>query len=266
MIRLLSSLLTLALLCGGAYWLKEHNPPAEKLLSKILASSQIQIIEPRFSLEQILEKNHKKNSPLLTEVRYYPYGLLEIKYSRSSRKTEEAFMLWSLSNAELVLNTKTWQTTHGFQDCLLSKSDNFDIKILRALSAGPLSRQKIATELNLENEELGLLLQSCCAKKLILYKEHDYRVHFENPYFTARPVTKLAIPLTYKQIKSPQAIANHYSLEAIEAFASAIFKDDFFIRSSQQVYLPIYCLTFQGDEGSATTSYWNSLNGREIKL
>ncbi|MEI6532119.1 MAG: hypothetical protein WCN87_04810 [Chlamydiota bacterium] len=266
MIRLLSCVLTLSLLCGGGYWIKERYPPAEKLLSKILHSSSIQIIEPGFSLDYIIEKTGKKHSPLSAEVRYYPYAVLEVKYSRSPKKTEEAFMLWSLTNAELVLSTKTWQTTHGFQDCLIAKSDHMDIKILKSLSAGPLSRQKIAAELHLENEELGVFLQACCAKKLIIHREHDYRVHLDTPYLTTRPITKLEIPLTYKPMKSLEPLPQRYPLESIVAFASSIFKDDFCIRSSQQVYLPVYCLTFQGDEGPATTSYWNSLNGRELKL
>ena len=42
----------------------------------------------------------------------------EVKYTTSDDKTHESIMLWDLTDGEMVINTKNWEKTHGFGDCI----------------------------------------------------------------------------------------------------------------------------------------------------
>ena len=68
-----------------------------------------------------------------TVLKYYPYFLLDVKYPDQS-KTREGVLLWGLNNGEMVLNTETWESTHGFRDCLECQAGRSDFKILQALA------------------------------------------------------------------------------------------------------------------------------------
>ena len=44
----------------------------------------------------------------------------------------------------------------------------------------------------------------------------------------------------------------------------AIFGEDFVIRKTQEVYLPIYNIAVQNPDGSILTTYWNGVNGQQV--
>lgn len=265
LIRLLSSLVSLALTCYGVYWLKENYPPAKAFLARVITSSEVNLLQPRFSLEQITEKTSKKGHLTSSEILYSPYALLEVKYSRSSHKTDEAVMLFDLTSGELVMNTKTWECTHGLQDCLTAQVNHSDFKILKALSKGPLNRQNLSDEVKMASSLLEESLKRCRSKKLIVQKENDFRIHLDTPRLPSRPVTKTEYPLSTKTSASCHTLKARYSISDITELATALFEDDFSIRSSWEVYVPIYSLTFTTSDGTLSTVYVNALSGKELK-
>ena len=44
----------------------------------------------------------------------------------------------------------------------------------------------------------------------------------------------------------------------------AVFGDDFAIRQTHEIYLPVYSLAIQNTDGSYQTTYWNALNGLRL--
>ena len=96
--------------------------------------------KPAILPEQIVDAHRKellgggKKSLQNTTLKYYPYLLLDVKYPDSS-KTREGVLLWGLTDGEMVLNTDTWESTHGFRDCLECQAGRNDFKMLQALAA-----------------------------------------------------------------------------------------------------------------------------------
>jgi len=46
--------------------------------------------------------------------------------------------------------------------------------------------------------------------------------------------------------------------------AKAAFGDDFAIRKTTEIFLPVYSIVVQNPDGSHMTTYWNALNGKNI--
>jgi glycerol kinase len=116
----------LALLAGGyCVWLVTNNHPEVKSkVASILDLGNFHTLEVRYNANQIMEQ-HRRN--LLKDHRhrfldpvleFYPYLLMEVKYTSADDKTRESIILWDLTDGEMVVNTKNWEKTHGFGDCI----------------------------------------------------------------------------------------------------------------------------------------------------
>ena len=66
------------------------------------------------------------------------------------------------------------------------------------------------------------------------------------------------------QFRDANRIARHYSLAQIERLTRAAFGNDFVIRKTSDIYLPVHCIVVQNPDGSIHTSHWNALNGKEL--
>lgn len=272
MFRLISSLSFCACAILGGWWLWNHQPSFRHFIEQHLESGSFPTLEARFTPEQIMEA-HKKEllkgpqyAYLEPTLKFYPYALLEVKYSLNETSTAEGVILWGLEDGEMVLNTGEWTKTHGLEDCINNKADNSDYRLLLALSkqGGIADRQKLLASLHVENEVLDGIAESCRRKKLIVQHGNQFRLHFQKPLLQAVPETKLDQWLVTKSYKEAQRVPARYSLSQIENASHLIFSNDFSIRNSTQIYLPVYCIVVQNPDGSFLTTYWNALNGKRF--
>jgi hypothetical protein len=199
-------------------------------------------------------------------LKFLPYLLMDVKYIRSQEKTGEGSILWGLVDGEMVINTSTWERTHGFTDCISSNASRQEFKIINALAArgGVWDRDGLSKFLNIENNVLDIWVDSCRKKSLIVQNGNSFRLHLQNPRLQVIPETKLEHSLVTKPTKHAQRVRRHFRSSQIENIAKAAFGNDFAIRKTTEIFLPVYSIVVQNPDGSQMTSYWNALNGKRF--
>lgn len=270
--RFLTTLIVLGGLGYGVYWLNNTQPELKHQAIEMINTGTFHTLEARFTSAQIMEKerlallkdsDHRYSSPTL---RFHPYLLMEVKFTTPSDQTEEGIILWDLIDGEMVLDTKSWDKTHGFADCINTGADKYEYKILATIAknGGKADRQSLMSSLNVETHIFEKWVDRAQKKKLIVQHGNDYRIHLHHPVINVCPTTKIAHPLVTKNCKHSERINRKYSPNQIKKAAEAAFGTDFAIRSTQDVFLPIYSITVQNPDGSLHTTHWNALNGKRI--
>lgn len=269
--RLIKYLLLAVLLAGGVYWfLQDH--PLKDMVSEYVENSEISTFEARLTPLQIMEANRKE---LIAEgersyrdpsLKYSPYLLLDVKYLQADKKSKEGVILWGLVDGEMVLNTDTFEKTHGFEDAINAGATSTDFKILNALAKnkGSISYDELQRELKLDSDILDPWIDSVRKKHLIVQKGNQLQLHFEEPKILVNPQTYFKQWVVSKPYNYAQRIAKKYSSSQIERIAKVAFGADFTIRGIKEVYLPVYQLEVQNPDGSIMTSFWNALTGDRI--
>ena len=166
----------------------------------------------------------------------------------------------------MVINTSTWEKTHGFGACLAAGIDRQEFKIIHLLSQkkGFCSRQHLQEQLHIEHQMLDILVERLKKKQLLIHTGNQCRLHLQDPHFTSLPVTAMTERLVTKKGKSTQKITRRFSSSQVENLCKAAFGDDFSARHMTTVYLPVHSLVVQNPDGSLHTSLWNALNGKRI--
>jgi len=268
-------LIKLALICSvlaGGVWLWNTQPDIRESILQYVENGDFLTLEARYTPEQIINTHRKE---LLSDskhkiqdysTRFSPYLYIEAKYTGSNKRTQEGIILWSLVDGEMVLNTETWEKTHGFRDALLVDASRNEFKILNALAknGGSMSRDQLQKELHLEFDIFEPWIDSAREKHLIVQKGNELQLHFQNPKFYVKPQTQLGQWFVSKTYNHAQRIPKYFSTYQIEKLAKAAFGSDFTIRSIREVALPIYTIEVLNPDGSIHTSYWNALNGMRI--
>lgn len=270
--RLFSTLILLAVLGYGAYWVQQKHPEYKSKALELLHSGQFLTLEAKFTAQQLMEANKKdllktdRHKFLEPSLRFFPYLLMEVKYSTETDNTGEGIILWDLTDGEMVLNTKNWDKTHGFGDCISASTERYEFKVINLLSqkGGVLDRDSLARILQVETGVLDVWLESCRKKKLIVQNGSHYRLHFQNPLLHVIPQTLLSDRLVTKSFKNAERSAKRFSQSQIRKIAESAFGNDFAVRSTTDVFLPVYSVTVQNPDGSMHTSYWNALNGKML--
>lgn len=270
--RLITILLVTAALSFGVFWVWENHPGVKNSVFELISPGKFQTLEIRYTAEKLMEK-HKwellkdsEHSYLEPVLKFHPYLLMEVKYNKSNDRTGEGVILWSLVDGEMVINTNTWEKTHGFTDCISAGADKEDFKILNALATrgGATDRESLCRILNVENDILDSWIDICRKKSLIVQAGNNYRLHLQNPKLQIIPETKLDQWLVTKQSKNSQQIPKRFSSYQIEKISRAAFGNDFAIRKKTEIFLPVYSIIVQNPDGSQMTTYWNALNGKKL--
>lgn len=268
-------ILLLALVCAisaGGYVSWNQMPGFRTKAEEFLSGATFQTLEVRYSAENIMEAHRKEllkdNDHVFLEpsLKFIPYLLMDVKYIRNQEKTGEGVILWGLVDGEMVINTSTWEKTHGFTDCITSNATRHEFKIINALASrgGSWDREGLSKFLNLENNILDTWVDSCRKKSLIVQTGNTYRLHLQNPKLQVIPETKLEHWLVTKPTKHAQRIKRRYRPAQIEVTARAAFGNDFAIRKTSEIFLPVYSIVVQNPDGSIMTTYWNALNGKRF--
>jgi hypothetical protein len=270
-IRLPTLFLILALVVGG-WWLWQPHIEWKDVVYQYVENGEITTLESKLTPTQIMDAHQQEllgsnnrrtyQDPIY---KYYPHLLLDIKYTED-KKSREGVVLWSLIDGEMVLNTETWETTHGFKDCLDCEANRQDFKILQALAkrGGTLSLDELQKELHVERDLLESGIESARQKHLIVQKGTIVQLHFENPKLLVMPQTQIKQHVVSRPIQNTQRTPKVYSRSQIIAMAKAAFGSDFTIRSEQEIFLPVYTLGVLNPDGSVHTSDWNAITGQRM--
>lgn len=266
---------TLFFICAamvGGFWIWQNNPQLSDIVSQYIENGDILTLEARYTPDQIMNAHSREllidnqHSFLESALKFHPYLLIEAKYTESNKKTREGTILWSLVDGEMVLDTDTWEKTHGFQDALLVDATRNEFKILNSLAKhhGSMTREELQKELHLEQEIFEPWIDSARNKHLIIQKGNNLQLHFQNPKILVTPQTRISQWLVTKPYNHAQRIPRRFSRKQIERLTKAAFGSDFTIRGVQEVSLPVYSIEVLNPDNSVHTSYWNALNGQRI--
>lgn len=270
--RLTFSILCVAAITGGSWYLWETNPNLRDLAAQYIENGEVLTLEARYTPEQIMNAHRTEliSDDAYTfqepELKFHPYLLMEVKYMQPDKKTKEGVILWSMVDGEMVLDTQTWDKTHGFEDAILANASKDDFKVLNALAKfkGRMTMEQLQKELHVEPETLMPWVDSTRQKHLVIQKGAELQLHFQNPKILVTPQTKINQWLVTKPYIHAQRIAKKYTPNQIQANARAAFGQDFMIRSVTEVFLPVYSIEVLNPDGSVLTSFWNALNGQRI--
>jgi hypothetical protein len=265
-------LILLGLFGYGAWKFASTHPEIKNKVEEILDSGVFHTLEMRFSANQIMESQRKhllkdnRHKFLEPELKFYPYLMMEVKYMVSDSKTQEGVILWDLTDGEMVLETKKWDKTHGFGDCINANTERNEFRILNVLArkGGSSDREGLAKGLHVENEILDAWIDSCRRKQLIVQSGNSYRLHLEKPKMKTAPVTILNEKLVTKPFRHAIRMPRRYDVTQIQKITKAAFGNDFAIRRTSDIYLPVHSISVQNPDGSIHTTLWNALNGKPL--
>jgi hypothetical protein len=264
-------LILLALVVAGGWWSSQQGFSGWDSLQNYVENGEVSTLEVRFSPEQIMEANKEE---LLTggrtfgesSLKYRPFLLMDVKFTLPGQKTRESKVLWSLADGEMVLNTDTWETTHGFEDAINAEATGDDFKILNALAQnkGALTKERLQKAIRVDVDEFEPMLESARGKHLVTIKGNEVQLHFENPKLLVTPQTKISQALVSKPYSHDQMQGKRYSRGQLERITKAAFGADFKIRTAKEIYLPIYSIRVVNPDGSILTTFWNAINGQRM--
>jgi hypothetical protein len=264
--------LVILAIVGTAGWLiYQSDNEVSHAIKQYVDSGEILTLEARYTPDQIVQNNAKKllddkRTVLDPTLKFYPYLLMDVKYTTADKKTREGVLIWGMVDGEIVLNTENWETTHGYTDCIEAQANRNDYKIVQTLESnnGSLSHAELLEKLHVEPGTLDQWLNSAASKHLIAQQGNHYYLHFQSPKICITPQTKISQPLVTKPYNHAGRVAKQFSRSQIEKSAIAAFGSDFTIRSSKEIFLPVYNIDIQNPDGSILSTYWNSLNGQRI--
>lgn len=270
--RLITSLLFAIGILYGGWWLFENNDFAHDLIGTNFLEQEVLTLEARYSPDYIIERHGREllgdDRYMLAEpeLKFYPYLMMEVKFSTPDKQTREGVILWGMEDGEMVINTETWETTHGFDDCIAANASRSDFRIVRALAShkNSMTREELMRFLAVEPEVLDDWIESAHRKKLIVQRGNSYYLHFQNPKLQVPPQTKFTQYPVTKPHKHTMRMTKRFSKGQIERTAQAAFSNDFSIRNSREVFIPVYMLAVLNPDGSVRTTYWNALTAQRI--
>lgn len=270
--RIATILICLVILGLGGFWTWIYVPGVRSKVEDYLSAGTFQTLEVRYTAESIMDAHRKEllkdgdHVFLEPRLKFVPYLLMDVKYNRSQEKTGEGLILWGLVDGEMVINTGTWERTHGFTDCIASNATRQEFKIINALASkgGSWDREGLSKFLNIENHILDTWVDACRKKSLIVQSGNTYRLHLQNPKLQVIPETRLDQWLVTKSTKHALRVKKRYRSSQIENIARAAFGNDFAIRKTTEIFLPVYSIVVQNPDGTQMTTYWNALNGKRI--
>lgn len=270
--RILFTLITLGAACYGLWWLSGTKPEVKTKIEELLNTGSFNTLEVRYTASQIMATQRKRllkdnrHKFLEPSVKFFPYVLMEVKYTVSDKKTKEGVILWDLNDGEMVIETKQWSKTHGLGACISANADRHEYRVIHTLvsKGGSADRETLIKALHVDSEVFDSWIESCRRKQLIVQSGNRYRLHIEKPHLQSIPSTKIDERLVTKPHRNAHRTPHRYSLSQIEKNARAAFGNDFAIGKTMDLYLPVHCIVVQNPDGSIHTSHWNALNGRRM--
>ena len=270
--RIITILLLVFFVAAGAIYLYHHGEDLKGYIGDQMDSGEFLTIEPRFSASQIISAH---TNDLITSaeqslqepgLKFYPYLLVEISYKNADHKPLDGILLWSLSDGELITDTETWTTTHGFEEMIAHDADAGDYKIVKALAAnqGAMTRDQLQSYLSLSSRTVDDWIQKTRQKHLITQRGNQYALAQKNLEIDVKPQTKINQWLNTKPYSHAHREPARFSSTEIEKAIHSAFGGNITIRYAREVYLPIYNISIIHSDGTVRTTAWNALNGQPL--
>lgn len=242
-------------------------------LRTYVENSDILTLETRYTADTIMDQHRKElignagRSYQEPALHFHPYLMMDVKYYDKNHKTRQGVILWSLIDGEMVINSDKWEKTRGFEDAINANASAQEFRLLNALAdnKGSLARDKLQKELDLDQDHLATLIESCKQKQLVVIQGNDLMLHFEDPLFNVVPQTKLAQDLVIKPYYQGKKLSANYSRAKVERTAKAAFGNDFTIREIKEIYLPVWQIAVLNPDGSLLVTDWNALTGEKMR-
>ena len=243
-------------------------------LHHYIENRDVVTLEAKMTPEEVMEVHRQELLGIGTKrvfqgvtEKYYPYLLLDVKYTEDD-KTREGVLLWSLVDGEAVLNCDTWETTRGLRDCLQNYATQQDFRILHTLAKnkGVMSLDALQATMQVDKNTLDSWLEKAKQKHLIAQQGNQVFLHFENPKLLLYPQTIFSKPLASKTIDYQQRVAKTFSRSEILTMSHAAFGSDFGIRREREIFLPVYTIHVQNPDGSIYSTDWSALTGMRMQL
>jgi hypothetical protein len=268
----------LLIICGtigyGGWYAFEHYDELSTHIPGMQKEGSILTFELGTTAEELMQKHGKE---LLKDdqhtfgkvtVKFLPFVLFDVKYTTADKKTEEAKLLFSLENGEMVLDTRTFDTTHGFEDCINAKAQDDDFRLMHALakSGGTLSKEALCQDLGIDSELVLERVEALRKKHLIAIHGDTVRIHLSSPVLKVQPETKVSHHFMTKTVQTESQIPTRYSKDQVRKVTKAAFGTDFAIRREELIFVPIFQIDIQNPDGSTRHTYWNGCTGRRIEL
>lgn len=256
----------------SSVWIWSNTELIRDTVQHYAENGEFLTLEARYSAEQIMQAQkelllqNEKYSYRDPSLCFYPYLLMEVKYTGPAQKTKEGVILWSMVDGEMVIDTFNWDKTHGFEDALNAQASEEDFHLMQILARyrGSLTKPRLAKELQVDPEMLDLIVASSTRKHLVIERGAEVQLHFQNPRIDVDPSTRINQWLVSKPYSHAQQASKRYSRSQIEKTAKAAFGKDFTVRNSREVFLPVYKLEVLNPDESILTTYWNALNGKPL--
>ncbi|MGZ3633481.1 MAG: hypothetical protein ACXWM7_04135 [Parachlamydiaceae bacterium] len=269
----ISVLLCLAAIAASAFWLWDNYSDMRLSVYEYIDNGEITTFEVHYTPEKLLELYGEellnKGERLFQkgELLFYPYVLFHVKFSSHQKTPREGVLLWSLVDGEMVIDSKLWQTSHGFEDAINAQATNNDFKILNALEKAtkPLTVEQLEKELHVDKDLLLVWIEKAKSRHLVIQKDQEIQPHFQNPHLPLVPQTRISQSLVSKPYNFAQKVSWNYSPNQLKKIAKSAFGNDFAIRSEEIVYLPVYRLDILNPDGSVRAVNFNAVVGKPIQ-
>jgi len=274
MLKYLFLLLLLAAVSFTGWYGFEHYDELASYVTSSQKEGPILTFEAAYTPEELMQRHERellKDQNHLygkASVKFLPFLLMDVKYSRADKSTQEAKLIWNLENGEMVLDTQTFDTTHGFEDCINARAMEDDFRILHALHrhGGKATKEALAHELGMDQAVLLDRLEALRKKHLVAIKLDTVRIHLESPLLQVAPQTRVYHYFVTKNVPGDSQIAPRYSKDQVRKIAKAAFGPDFAIRSEHLLFVPIFQISVQNPDGSTLKTYWNGITGKKVEL
>lgn len=197
---------------------------------------------------------------------YTPCLLLEVKYNKNGRSTETAEMLWDLLEGEMILSTDHFQETSGFCDCLKSKANIDDFRMLHTLASrgGAMSQEALIQQSGIDEGRASSIIESLRYRHLITVTTDGIRLHVKNPLFRVDPETKMTRHIVQRKIQSSCTVPETFSESQIESLIQSAYGKDIAILESSFIWIPVWQMDITNPDGSMRRTFWNALSGKEM--
>ncbi len=268
-------LFLLAFVGFGSWWLVDNSDTVHQLVRRYTGGEREETmflaLEPRFSVDQLMNAHrdelpdHRRDDRLSPTLKLYPYLLLDVTYNRSDKKGREGVILWSLDDGEMILDTDSWDSTHGFNQLIAMQANEQDYKVIKALASrgGKVRRDQLIRVLNQPSDVVDEWVDNAMSKRLVIQDGNNYRLRNPDVNIDVAPITIISQRLVTKPYNHAVKQTTKYSKEEIQEAVEAVFAPNVTIRDVHEVFLPVYSIALSNRDGTVQSVYWNALNGKK---